>query len=43
VSDRVDAASDAADAAEMAVASGLFGWIGRGIAAVVRMLLRALG
>ncbi|WP_395575383.1 hypothetical protein [Streptomyces sp. BK79] len=36
--ERTDAA---ADAAEIAVESGLLGWIGRGVMGVVRLVLRA--
>ncbi|MFG3133582.1 hypothetical protein [Streptomyces tendae] len=38
-SDRMDAAADAAD---VAVQSGLFGWIWRGVVSMVRLVLRAL-
>ncbi|QER87560.1 hypothetical protein F3L20_18315 [Streptomyces tendae] len=38
-SDRGDAA---ADAAELAVETGLLGWIGRGVMTVVRLVLRAV-
>lgn len=40
---RSDRAETAADAAELAVETGLLGWIGRGIIGMVRLLLRAIG
>ncbi|UCM86938.1 hypothetical protein [Streptomyces marincola] len=40
---RCGAGSGRADAADLAVASGLFGWIWRGITGAVRWVLRALG
>ncbi|MEU8732897.1 MULTISPECIES: hypothetical protein [Streptomyces] len=39
-SGRMDAAADVAD---VAVQSGLFGWLWRGVVSVVRLVLRALG
>ncbi|GAA2919678.1 hypothetical protein ACFPN0_02740 [Kitasatospora cinereorecta] len=40
---RSDRAETVADAAELAVETGLLGWIGRGAMAVVRLILRAVG
>ncbi|GAA2991547.1 hypothetical protein Sfulv_01790 [Streptomyces fulvorobeus] len=37
-----DRADVAADAGEVAAELGAFGWIGRGIAGILRMLLRAV-
>lgn len=31
------------DAAELAVETGLLGWMGRGVMAVVRLVLRTIG
>ncbi|MFF0076952.1 hypothetical protein [Streptomyces sp. NPDC005494] len=40
---KADRAETAADAAELAVETGLLGWIGRGIIGMVRLVLRAIG
>ncbi|MFJ9739650.1 hypothetical protein [Streptomyces sp. NPDC101166] len=40
---RPDRGDAAADVAELAVETGLLGWIGRGVMAVVRLVLRAVG
>ncbi|MFC9427667.1 hypothetical protein [Streptomyces sp. NPDC056987] len=37
-----DRAETAVDAAEFAVETGLLGWIGRGVMAAVRLVVRAL-
>ncbi|MFE4052946.1 hypothetical protein [Streptomyces sp. YIM B13518] len=39
---RYDRGDAAADAAELAVETGLLGWIGRGFMTVVRLVLRAI-
>ncbi|MFJ9111988.1 hypothetical protein [Streptomyces sp. NPDC102283] len=41
--DKADKGETAMDAAELAAEVGLLGWIARGLMAVVRLALRAIG